>query len=167
MKYLSLLFLTLATFFLQAQTTAIDAFVDKYRGLEDATHINMSGGLLNWINEAKTEEGQKTFRSKIESLRIFSVDQVSAIDADDVNTLRQTIYANGYEELIRIRDGKDLVHICIRENRNVIEELVILVDNVDDFTIVSLAGEIYYDDLKEINLDGEAGEALRGSGERP
>ena len=156
-----LLALFLSTFLLSAQNNVINSFVDKYKGGENVTHLNISGGLLDFISKATDENGERTFLSKLNTLRVLSIPNRSSIDAADLTALRQGIQANNYEELIRIRDGKDLVYIYLHENKNqVIEELIILVEDPEEVTLVSLSGLMYYEDLQKLELDGEAGEAL-------
>jgi hypothetical protein len=162
MKPLTMLFaLLLSSFLLSAQSNVINSFVDKYKGGENVTHVNISGGLLDIISKATDENGERTFLSKLNNLRVLSVPNRAAIDVADLTALRQGIQANNYEELIRIRDGKDLVYIYLHENKNqVIEELIILVEDPEEITLVSLSGLMYYEDLQKLDLDGEAGEAL-------
>lgn len=153
--------LLLSSFLLSAQNNVINSFVDKYKGGENVTHVNISGGLLDIISKATDENGERTFLSKLNNLRVLSVPNRAAIDVADLTALRQGIQANNYEELIRIRDGKDLVYIYLHENKNqVIEELIILVEDPEEVTLVSLSGLMYYSDLQKLELDGEAGEAL-------
>lgn len=162
MKPLTMLFaLFLSSFFLSAQNNVINSFIDKYKGGENVTHVNISGGLLDIISKATDENGERTFLSKLDHLRVLSVPNGSAVDASDLTALRQGIQANNYEELIRIRDGKDLVYIYLHENKNqIIEELIILVEDPEEVTLVSLSGLMYYEDLQKLELDGEAGDAL-------
>ena len=153
--------LLLSSFLLSAQNNVINSFVDKYKGGENVTHVNISGGLLDIISKATDENGERTFLSKLNNLRVLSVPNRAAIDVADLTALRQGIQANNYEELIRVRDGKDLVYIYLHENKNqVIEELIILVEDPEEITLVSLSGLMYYSDLQKLELDGEAGEAL-------
>ncbi|MGH1435370.1 MAG: DUF4252 domain-containing protein [Lewinella sp.] len=156
-----LIALSLSTFILSAQNNVINSFIEKYKGLEDVTHVNISGGLLDFISKATDEDGERTFLSKLNHLRVLSVPNRSDIAASDLTALRQSIQANNYEELIRIRDGKDLVYIYLHENKDeVIEELIVLVEDPEEVTLVSLSGLMYYQDLQKLELDGEAGEAL-------
>lgn len=168
MKYLLLsvfcLSLSLQTF---GQDRIVNNFVDKYSDLDAVTHLTLTGNLLKMVTNGDDEEGDRDLISELESIRIISIDDLTAIDASDLSALKQAFQANDYEELIRIRDGKDLVHIYLVENGdNVIEQLVILVQEPEEFTIVSLSGTMYYDDLKNIDLDGDAGEMLQNLPDR-
>ncbi len=168
MKYLLLsalcLSLSLQTF---AQDRIVNNFVDKYSDLDAVTHLTLTGNLLKMVTNGDDEDGDRDLISELESIRIISIDDLTAIDASDLSALKQAFQANDYEELIRIRDGKDLIHIYLVENRDkVIEQLVILVQEPEEFTIVSLSGTMYYDDLKNIDLDGDAGEMLQNLPDR-
>ena len=110
-----LLALFVSSFYLSAQNNIINSFVDKYKDLDNVTHVNISGGLLDIISKATDENGERTFLSKLNTLRVLSVPNRAAIKAADLTALRQGIQANNYEELIKIRDGKDLVCQKIRK----------------------------------------------------
>lgn len=168
MKYLLLVALSISLCsIMHAQQRVINNFVDKYKNLEDVTHVNLSGNLLNLISEAKDEDGNRRFISQLDAIRVISIDNLDAVDADDISALRQGIQANDYEELVRVRDGKELVNIYLQENKDqVIKELIVLVQEPGEFTLVSLSGEMYYEDLKELDLDGGAGEALENLPDR-
>lgn len=159
--FLFLSLFSLCTICLFAQNNVINTFINKYKGLDDVTHLNISGNLLNFISKATDEDGERTFISKLDHLRVLSVPNRSDVATADLMALRQGIQANNYEELIRIRDGKDLVYIYLHENKDqVIEELIVLVEEPEEVTLVSLTGLMHYEDLKKLDIDGEAGDAL-------
>ena len=41
-----------------------------------------------------------------------------------------------------------------------------MVQEPEEFTLVSLSGQLYYDDLRKIEIDGEAGEMLENLPDR-
>ncbi|MEL6655707.1 MAG: DUF4252 domain-containing protein [Bacteroidota bacterium] len=152
---------------LTAQSRIIDNFIEKYRGVESVTHVNLSGNLLNFIIEESDEDGEHNFMSRLDALRVISFEDASAVNADDVSALKQGIQANDYEELVRVRDGKELVQIYLSENKDkVIEELIILVQEPEEFTLVSLTGALRYEDLQKLELDDDADEALENLPDR-
>ena len=168
MRYFLLCAFTLSlAFAVNAQSNVIDNFIEKYRNTEAVTHFNLSGNLLNVIMENADEEGERNFMSRLDALRVITIEDRSAVAEDDLSALRQGIQANNYEELIRVRDGKDLVYIYMLENRDkVIEELVILVEEPEEVTVVSLSGAMHYEDLKNLDIDGDPGEALENLPDR-
>ena len=124
---------------LTAQSRIIDNFIDKYSDIETVTHVNLTGNLLNFLIQDNDEDGERSFMSRLDALRVISFDNLSDVRADDVSALKQGIQANNYEELVRVRDGKDLVHVYLSENKDkVIEELIILVQEPEEFTLVSI-----------------------------
>ncbi|MEZ4985395.1 MAG: DUF4252 domain-containing protein [Saprospiraceae bacterium] len=162
MKNLFVLLLTLATSGLFAQQKAIERFFNQYQGVENATHLNISGNMLEWISNAKDENGDYRFASRLKGLRVLSLPSSITVDASEVLHLRQSILANRFEELIRVRDGKELVNIYLLENnQQVIEEVVILVEGETEFTLVSLTGELYREDLHKLEIEGDAGDMFR------
>lgn len=139
-----------------AQNNCINHFVDKYSGLEDATHLNISGNLLSFMSQNEDND----LRTTLTGLEVLSLKEPQ-VRADDIQALRQGIKSNNYEELIRVRDGKDLIHVFLTEKKSgIIDQLIVLVEGEESFTLLSLSGEIHYDDLKEMNFDGETGATL-------
>jgi hypothetical protein len=106
------------------------------------------------------EDQDKSFRTTLSHFEVLSVNE-PGVRGKDIQALRQGIQSNNYEELIRVRDGKDLIHVFLTEKEpGIINQLIILVEGTEKFTLVSLSGEIRYEDLREMNFDGEAGDAL-------
>jgi hypothetical protein len=141
-----------------AQNSCIHHFVNQYKGQEEVTHFQISGNLLSFMSQ--NEDQDESFRTTLSSLEVLSINEPD-VRAKDIQALRQGIQANNYEELIRIRDGKDLIHVFLTEKETgIINQLIVLVEGAEKFTLVSLSGEIHYEDLREMNFDGDAGEAL-------
>ena len=152
---------------LAAQNPVINNFVDKYQHLENVTHVNLTGDLVNLISKVKDENGDRKFVSTLDAIRVISIEDISAVSTNDISSLIQGIQANDYEELVRVRDGKDLVQIYLQEDKDqVITDLIIMVQEPEEFTLVSLSGQLYYDDLRKIEIDGEAGEMLENLPDR-
>lgn len=142
-----------------AQNSCINHFVDKYKGLEESSHLTIGGNLLSFMTN--DEDTGDNFRTKLSNLEVLTINDRSQLKAGDISALHQGIEANNYEELIRIRDGKDWIQVFLTEkDPGTINQLIVLVEAPEKFTIVSLSGEIHYEDLSQINIDGEAGNAL-------
>ena len=55
-----------------------------------------------------------------------------------------------YEELMRIKDGKSRVTFNIKKRGALINELIMLVNDEDDFVIIQIAGSFTLKDVQNI-----------------
>lgn len=151
-----------ATTAASGQHQAITQFVGKYSDGKDVQHFSIGGNLLNFMTERTDEQGTRKLRTQLRQLTLISIPDPAAVAADDLHALRQSLYANDYEELIKVRDGKELVHIFLLENKQkVIEQLVLLVESEESVTLITLSGELYFDDIRHLHIDGPAGDSLQ------
>ena len=75
MKNLLMIALSLAfSIQLAAQNPVINNFVDKYQHLENVTHVNLTGDLVNLISKVKDENGDRKFVSTLDAIRVISID---------------------------------------------------------------------------------------------
>lgn len=58
--------------------------------------------------------------------------------------------AKGYEELMRVRDGGDNVSFYIKVKGDSVNELIMFVEEPDEFVIIQLTGRIQLEDLQGI-----------------
>lgn len=86
--------------------------------------------------------------SKIEGIDIHSINRDDGDFSDaDANSFKKDIRKENYDELLLVRDGSSDINFLVKEKKGVISELLFVVDEPDEFTIVNISGEI---DLKTI-----------------
>ncbi len=159
MKKIIFIFLALTGFMqLNAQADFIENFYEKYEGLEDVTSFNLGG---NFLNNLHINEDGKEFTSSLEKLYVLTLPH-SIVSTSDLNALKKNISRSHFEELIRVRDGKEWVIIYIKESKDFISDLLVMVDEIEEeVVLVSLSGKMTYEDLNQINIDGKAGDAIK------
>ena len=128
---------------------------------EKATQIDIAGWLLNIASNFAEEEGQKEMLQKITKLRGLVIDGGDLVQATDFNNLVKDLRKDSFEDLMNIQDGNDKVNIMIREEKDVITNLILLVRGSDEFVMISLEGAFNLDDLKDLDIDFNGSEHLK------
>ena len=150
-----------------SQSQAILDFHDKYKGSGKYLSMRIDGGILNLVSNIETndEEAQDMLDaiSKIEAINVHSINrEEDDFDEADVAKFKKQVQKEKYEELMIVRDGETDVDFLIKEKKGKISELLLVVDEPDEFVIVSISGEIDLATIAKItdNLDVKGSEHL-------
>jgi hypothetical protein len=151
--------ITIVFLFLSIQTfgqNSINQFVKKYKGQENITHVSLPGWVLRLsasVVSKKEMEGVdlKAIAKKIAHLSILTFDNTTP-NSEDVTQLIKGLKAENYEDLIMIRHGKEKINIMIKESKDIVRQLVILVNGnkKDDFVLLSISGKFTMDDINKV-----------------
>jgi hypothetical protein len=150
-KYLFLLpVLFLAAIQLHAQNDAITRFFSKYSEDERFTTIYVSQKMFQLVAKVETDDADwNSMREVIKDLgglRVLTCDSIT----DGVQLYKEALSKvpqNEYSELLTVRDGQENVRIWIKDQGNIINELLLLVGAPDEFVLLSFVGKI---DLEKI-----------------
>lgn len=145
--YIFSLLLTLSTLFCQAQ----QSFFDKYAEMDGVTSVYITKSMLKMFpSMSGTINGVDVgnLANKLENIQILSAD-----DSNIIEQLRkETKYINtknGYEELMRVRDDGDKTTIYFKERKKN-SEFILMTDEGDEFTIISIIGDLTLKDIQEM-----------------
>jgi hypothetical protein len=145
---LPLLLLAAGTF---AQDDAIGKFFGKYVDDSRFTVVSISPKmfrLLSKVNWDTVSPDLKQTVSKLQSLRILSTSTTPQVFYKEALT---RIDRKEYEELITVRSSKDNVHFLVKENGDLIHELLMIAVDEDGFTLMSFVGDIDLDKLSRLS----------------
>ncbi len=129
---------------------------EQYRHLEnhkDATVVFISGNLFGYVSKVlpdndKESEKIKTICERIESFEFLSVPGLEQARTEYSKGTR--MLRNSYEDLITVRDKTNNFSLVIKEEDDVIKELVGIGMSDDNFFVFSLMGSIDMDNISEI-----------------
>lgn len=145
--YIFSLLLTLGALFCQAQ----QSIFDKYAEMDGVTSVYITKSMLKMFpSMSGTINGVDVgnLASKLENIQILSAD-----DSNIIEQLRkETKYINtknGYEELMRVRDDGDKTTIYFKERKKN-SEFILMTDESDEFTIISIIGDLTLKDIQEM-----------------
>lgn len=148
MKRINILVILATVFSLFAQ--AQQSFFDKYAEMEGVTSVYISKNMLSLLpNVNSTVNGIHigNIASRLDNIQILSSDESAIIsklrkETADINT------QNGYEELMRVRENGEKTTIYLKDKKGKKKEFVLLVDEKDELTIISIVGDLTLQEIQ-------------------
>ncbi|MFK7807245.1 MAG: DUF4252 domain-containing protein [Saprospiraceae bacterium] len=143
---------------LTAQSNSIENFYNQYASEENATNVTIKGWLLDLATNFTTDDESKEVLSKITKLRVLLMEDGNPVTRSDFKELKKSIRKDNFEELMKIRDEGSYVDFYVREEGEDITNILMLVNDEDEFVLLSLEGLMKWEDLKNINIDTDGAE---------
>ena len=150
MKRISIiaLFMTLCSVFSYGQ----QSFFDKYAEMDGVTSVYITKSMLSLFPKGQTNVNGVNIgniASRLDNIQILSSDEPSIVtklrkETADINT------KNGYEELMRIREDGEKTTIYFRDKKNEKKEFVLLTDEKNELTIISIVGDLTLEEIQGI-----------------
>ena len=159
MKNTLILLLFVLPLFCFSQSNSINDFYSKYKNHKDITTFTISGGLIKFAASFE-EDGNAKILEKISQVKLLIGDG-NLITKNDYKVLTKGLKNDSFEDLMQINAEGTKVNILIRENGNNISDVVLLVNDGNDFILISLEGNFQYSDLNDLNLNFKGGEYLK------
>ena len=154
--YIITLMLVFGTLFCNAQ----QSFFDRYAEWRDIKTVYISKRMLKMVKSYDGEVKVNGMRLGImneglENIQIFNCEVKPAIEKLREET-RELVPANGYEEVISIRDEGEKVSILFKKLKENLSEFVLITDRPNEFNIISIVGKITLQDIQNmVNDDKE------------
>lgn len=142
--------LVFGTLFCNAQ----QSFFDRYAEWRDIKTVYISKRMLKMVKSYDGEVKVNGMRLGImneglENIQIFNCEVKPAIEKLREET-RELVPANGYEEVISIRDEGEKVSILFKELKENLSEFVLITDRPNEFNIISIVGKITLQDIQNM-----------------
>ena len=148
---ITIIALQLLAFGVQAQESAIASLFDKYRDDERFTKVSVSSKMFQLFTDFDPEDPDTKELteaiSKLKGLKILAADSITGGE-QFYKEARVNVQNSNFEELMSVRDGEQDVLFMIKEDGDIITEMLMLVGGEQEFVAMSLYGEI---DLKTIS----------------
>ena len=138
------------TLFCHAQ----QSFFDRYAEWRDIKTVYISKRMLKMVKSYDGEVKVNGMRLSImneglDNIQIFSCKEMPAIEKLR-EEIRELVPANGYEEVISIRDEGEKVTILFKELKENLSEFVLVTDRPNEFNIISIVGKISLQDIQNM-----------------
>ena len=134
--------------------SAQDSYFNKYVDWADVKTVYISKRMLKMVKSYDGEVKVNGMRLSImneglENIQIFNCEVKPAIEKLREET-RELVPANGYEEVISIRDEGEKVSILFKELKENLSEFVLITDRPNEFNIISIVGKITLQDIQNM-----------------
>ena len=128
------------------------SFFDKYAEMEGVTSVYITKSMLSLFPKGQASVNGVNIgniASRLDNIQILSADEQSIIDklrkeTSVINT------RNGYEELMRVREDGEKTTIYFKDGKKDKKEFVLLLDEKDEFTIISIVGDLTLQEIQGI-----------------
>ena len=128
------------------------SFFDKYAEMEGVTSVYITKSMLSLFPKGQTSVNGVNIgniASRLDNIQILSADEQPIIDklrkeTSVINT------QNGYEELMRVREDGEKTTIYFKDGKKDKKEFVLLLDEKDEFTIISIVGDLTLQEIQGI-----------------
>ena len=128
------------------------SFFDKYAEMDGVTSVYITKSMLSLFPKGQTNVNGiniGNIASRLDNIQILSADKQPIVDklrkeTSDINT------KNGYEELMRVREDGEKTTIYFKDGKKDRKEFVLLVDEKDEFTIISIVGDLTLQEIQGI-----------------
>ena len=128
------------------------SFFDKYAEMDGVTSVYITKSMLSLFPKGQTYVNGVNIgniASRLDNIQILSTDEQPIVDklrkeTSGINT------RNGYEELMRVREDGEKTTIYFKDGKKDKKEFVLLVDEKDEFTIISIVGDLTLQEIQGI-----------------
>ncbi len=151
--FLSLLTLLIASVSVTAQEDAITKYFNKY--IDDTTFsaVYISPKMFNMVSKVEIKDMDPAVQEVIASLKGLRILHTDKNASKYYQEALKVINTNEYELLLTARDKGENVRFMVKENGDIVQELLMIVGGDSDFALLSFIGNI---DLKKIGKLAEA-----------
>lgn len=154
MKKLILFLTALAlTITVEAQTNPVDEMFDKYSEKDGFTIVSISSRMFSMFANLDSEnpEADNLIR-RLKSIRILSVeDSLLNINLNFYNELSKKLNLSVYEELMVVKEGRDITKFLIRQTGDIISELLVIKGGPGGNSLISIKGDLSMKNISDLS----------------
>lgn len=128
------------------------SFFDKYAEMDGVTSVYITKSMLSLFPKGQAKINGMNIgdiASRLNNIQILSSEKAEIIAKLREETSEYTP-RNGYEELMRIREDGTKTTIYFKNKKKEFKEFILIVDEKDEFTIISIAGDLTLEEIKRI-----------------
>ena len=143
-SFLAVLFTSLSSF---AQEDAITKYFNKYMDDEKFSVVYISPKMFSMVSKIEIEDMEPELQEVIKSMKGLRILHTEQNALQYYNDALKTINTSEYELLLTARGEGENVRFMVKDNGDIVEELLIIVGGNENFALLSFIGNI---DLKKI-----------------
>jgi len=152
-KSLLLFTLIFISIVVQGQSNPIDEIFNKYSEKEGFTVITISGRMFSMLAKLDTEnKDNDNLMQRLKSIRILSVeDSLLNLKLNFYTEIAGKIDMSAYEELMAVREGRDITKFLISQKGSVITELLVITGGPGGNSLISIKGDLSLQNISDIS----------------
>jgi hypothetical protein len=139
------------------QSKSVESFKNKYADDRDATVVTLQGNIFRLIGSiaeySDDEDAQALSKMAdgIKSMQIISLPKYeTGLEDDEIKQLKSNLMKESYEELMNFREGREKVVIYSQGNEDEVRNMLILVEERNEFAVINIDGILKMKDLAYI-----------------
>ena len=126
----------------------------------------MKGWVLKLAAKFTDEADADKLLERITTLRLLSMEKSDRSSKTDFLNLKKQVRQDQFEDLMHFRDKDDDIQIMIKEGRERVTDILVLIEVDEEFTLISLEGNLKFSDIQQLQFDIEGTEHLERVPER-
>lgn len=155
-KVIIIILVVLSPTILIAQNSKLNDFFEKYSGQEGYTSVYITKYMFELFAKISDEQEDKEFKeltSNLNSIKILTADSLMEVrnGGKFQKELMQILPKTNYKELMIIKEGKQDIRFLIREEKNKISELVMIVTGQGEPVLIFLEGDINLKNISKLS----------------
>ncbi len=137
---------------------SIKSFYNKYKKFENVTSVKLQGWVIKLAAKFADDPDAKKVAKHISKLRVLTMEDGNLVTKEDYKSLIRSIRKDQFEDLIMVREGTTKINLYIKEKKDKITNALLIVNDVDEFVMISLEGKLRFKDLQELDITVEGGD---------
>jgi protein tyrosine phosphatase (PTP) superfamily phosphohydrolase (DUF442 family) len=157
-KVTTLMIIAMFPLLAMAQGKSVTRFQDRYMDNNEVTFVTIKGPLFKFIgslaeyDDDPDSQAIAGIANGINSMEILQVPYYETdLSRDEVTSFRNGLAKESYEELMLIKEGRKVVNIMAQGGEDEIRNMLILVDEKEEFTLLSINGKLSMKDLSYLS----------------
>ena len=123
------------------------SFYKNFKKEQSVFGVSAPIAIANWFIDSDEKELRKIIKKgKTVRLLVFDNDNTSIFDE-----INEYLPSKLYEKFITIKDKNTRIKLLVRENKEMISEIIVLIKDKNAFITMGIYGKFTYDDLSKIS----------------
>ncbi|MFU8861867.1 MAG: DUF4252 domain-containing protein [Cyclonatronaceae bacterium] len=131
-----------------AQNYEIDALFNRFSSVEGATHLNLSGGLIDLFFKNSDDKNMTDAAKKISHVQLLTFS--GEHHTDFFQSVTGSLSKSTYTELMRINDAGDHFVVLADMDESSVSELI-LVGGGNENVLIRIRGSLSLDELNDLS----------------
>ncbi len=149
-KFVFTIVVLLGTLSLSAQSKVVDKLFEKYSERDGFTTVVITKHMFNLFSNVETEADDEYMNmiKNLKNIRILTGPENSEEGVNFYDEIMKELPKKEYEELMVIHDSDKDIKFLVKEENNIVSELLMVIGSKTDNVLISITGNI---DMKSIS----------------